>query len=235
VEQGCQIFLGPSKPKAEKIIPKLPQKIRMAIKYTKIAINTNLEIYQHCPSRVLPKYTKMTNTATGNPPVGEPVWLSGKEQGCQMVCFQTKNPNLGKFCRALDWKMLICFMAIWNILWQFGIFYAQLVHFVLIWYIFPVLVSCTLKNLATLAKSENKWPCFYCFLFTISDSSDVIPADVSIKVDPDDTGATDMHDPDQQDPDHQDDQDDQDQDRDGYDDDDDDGKNIFFKFIVDDL
>jgi hypothetical protein len=27
-------------------------------------------------------------------------------------------------------------MAIWNILWRFGIFHARLVHFVLIWYIF---------------------------------------------------------------------------------------------------
>jgi uncharacterized protein (DUF779 family) len=26
-------------------------------------------------------------------------------QGCQMVCFPTKNTNLGKFWRALDWKM----------------------------------------------------------------------------------------------------------------------------------
>jgi hypothetical protein len=29
------------------------------------------------------------------------------EQGCQMVYFQTKNPNLGKFWRALIWKMLV--------------------------------------------------------------------------------------------------------------------------------
>jgi hypothetical protein len=58
-------------------------------------------------------------------------------QGCQMVCFQTKNPNLGKFMRALDWKMLICYMAIWDILRTFGIFYDHLVHFVFIWYIFP--------------------------------------------------------------------------------------------------
>jgi hypothetical protein len=28
-------------------------------------------------------------------------------QGCQMVYFQTKNYNLGKFGRALDWKMLL--------------------------------------------------------------------------------------------------------------------------------
>jgi hypothetical protein len=34
-------------------------------------------------------------------------------QGCQMVYFQTKNPNLGKFWRALDWKMLVDFMALW--------------------------------------------------------------------------------------------------------------------------
>jgi hypothetical protein len=44
-----------------------------------------------------------------------------------MVCFQTKDPHLGKFCRALDWKMLIYFMAIWNILPTFGIFYDHLV------------------------------------------------------------------------------------------------------------
>jgi hypothetical protein len=24
-----------------------------------------------------------------------------------MVCFQTKNPDLGKFRRALEWKMLV--------------------------------------------------------------------------------------------------------------------------------
>jgi hypothetical protein len=37
-------------------------------------------------------------------------------QGCQMVSFQTKNLNLGKFWRVLDEKMLIYFRAIWNIL-----------------------------------------------------------------------------------------------------------------------
>jgi hypothetical protein len=67
-----------------------------------------------------------------------------------MVSFQTKNPNLGKVWRALDGKMLIYFMALWNILQTFGIFSDHLVHFMLIWYIFPVLISCTKKNLATL-------------------------------------------------------------------------------------
>jgi hypothetical protein len=57
-----------------------------------------------------------------------------------MFYFQTKNPNLGKFWRALDCKMLITFMAIWNTIRSFGIYYEHLVNFVLIWYIFPVLV-----------------------------------------------------------------------------------------------
>jgi hypothetical protein len=65
-------------------------------------------------------------------------------QGCQMIYFQTNNYNLGKFWRALQWKMLVYFMDIWSILlyiiwytlWQFGIFYGY-------WfYIIPVLVCC---------------------------------------------------------------------------------------------
>jgi hypothetical protein len=54
---------------------------------------------------------------------------TGADQGCQMVYFQTKNPNLGKSWRALDCKMLI------YILWTFGIFYDHMVHLMLIWYI----------------------------------------------------------------------------------------------------
>jgi hypothetical protein len=72
-----------------------------------------------------------------------------RSQGCQMVCFQTKNHNLRKFWRALDWIMFIYFIAIWNSLWSLG-------YCVTIWYIlysfgtfFPVLVLCTKKNLAT--------------------------------------------------------------------------------------
>jgi hypothetical protein len=48
--------------------------------------------------------------------------------GCQIVYFQTKIPNLGKFCKVLKWKMLVWFVAIWYILWPFGVFYG-------IWYI----------------------------------------------------------------------------------------------------
>jgi hypothetical protein len=58
-------------------------------------------------------------------------------QGCQMVCFQTKNPNLGKFCRVLVWKILVYFMTIWSTLWPLEMFYGHLVYFVVIWYIFP--------------------------------------------------------------------------------------------------
>jgi hypothetical protein len=47
-------------------------------------------------------------------------------QGCQMLCFHSKNSNLGMYWNALGWKMLVCFMVIWNLLWSFGIFYGGL-------------------------------------------------------------------------------------------------------------
>jgi hypothetical protein len=53
-------------------------------------------------------------------------------QGCQMAYFQTKNPNLDKFC--MEWKM-VYFMAIWSILRPSGIFCGHLVYFTAIWYI----------------------------------------------------------------------------------------------------
>jgi hypothetical protein len=43
-----------------------------------------------------------------------------KMQGCQMVYFHTKNHNLGKFWRPLEWKKLVYFMTIENILRPFG-------------------------------------------------------------------------------------------------------------------
>jgi hypothetical protein len=55
------------------------------------------------------------------------------KQGCQMVCFQTKNPNLGKFWKALEWKMLVYLMVIWNMLWSFGICYGHLEYVMVIW------------------------------------------------------------------------------------------------------
>jgi hypothetical protein len=70
-------------------------------------------------------------------------------QGCRMVYFQTKNPILGKFWRELQWNMLVHFMDSWPISRPFEIFYWHLVYLVVIWYIVPVLVCCTKKNLAT--------------------------------------------------------------------------------------
>jgi hypothetical protein len=53
-----------------------------------------------------------------------------------MVHFQTKNPNLGKFWKVLQWKMFGIFRAILSISRPTGVFYGHLVHFVVIWYIF---------------------------------------------------------------------------------------------------
>jgi hypothetical protein len=69
------------------------------------------------------------------PKAGFHLLLCRRTQGCQTISFQTNNPNFGKFWKALDWKMLIYFMASWTILETFGIFYDHLVHLVFIWYI----------------------------------------------------------------------------------------------------
>jgi hypothetical protein len=81
-----------------------------------------------------------------------------------MVYFQTKNPNLGKFWRALELKVLL--FIIWSILQPFGIFYGHLVYFMDIWYIlwtfgnvvvikyiFPLLVYILCQE-----KSDNPGP-----------------------------------------------------------------------------
>jgi uncharacterized membrane protein len=73
-----------------------------------------------------------------------------------MVSFQTKNPNLGKFWRALNSKMSIYFMAIWNILQTFGIFYDHLVHFVFIWYIFSSLGNVYQEKSGNPAREREK-------------------------------------------------------------------------------
>jgi hypothetical protein len=83
--------------------------------------------------------------------------------------FKQKIPKLGKFWTVLQWKMLVysmaiwfilanlvCFVAIRYILLSFGIFLAigYILHMV-IWYIFPVLVCCAKKNLATLLVNSS--------------------------------------------------------------------------------
>jgi hypothetical protein len=54
--------------------------------------------------------------------------------------FQTKNPDLGKFLRALQWKVQVHYIH----LCPFCLFYGYLV------YLFPVLECCAKKNLANL-------------------------------------------------------------------------------------
>jgi hypothetical protein len=70
------------------------------------------------------------------------------DQCCQIL--QTKNQNLGKFVKVLQWKMSVFFSTSLSILRPNAVFCGHSVHFEVIWYIFPVLVCCTEKNLATL-------------------------------------------------------------------------------------
>jgi hypothetical protein len=54
-----------------------------------------------------------------------------------MVRYQTKETNLGKFWRVLEWKMLVYFIVIRNILRSFGICILwPFGNVVVIWYIF---------------------------------------------------------------------------------------------------
>jgi hypothetical protein len=66
--------------------------------------------------------------------------------GSRLQGFQTQRTNLGKFLKVLQWNMSVDFMTIWC---------GQLVYCMVIWYIFPVLVCCTEKNLATL--DSTRW------------------------------------------------------------------------------
>jgi hypothetical protein len=83
-----------------------------------------------------------------------PEFVGSPLQGCQMVCFQTKNRNLGKFRKALEWKMLVYIMTVWNILRPFGIMYVWPFCYKL-WsfgIFFPLWYVWTKKYLATLLR-----------------------------------------------------------------------------------
>jgi hypothetical protein len=70
-----------------------------------------------------------------------------------MVNFQTQTSQFGKILES------IAMYGIWYghfvYLRPNGIFYGHLVHFVVIWYIFPVLVCCTEENMATLTGKSS--------------------------------------------------------------------------------
>jgi hypothetical protein len=62
-------------------------------------------------------------------------WIT-LNQGCQMVCFQTKNPYLGYFWEGLAMEddgmfygHLVHFTVFCYILWTLGIVHDNLVHF----------------------------------------------------------------------------------------------------------
>jgi hypothetical protein len=92
-----------------------------------------------------------------------PIFSRNKIQGCQMVCFLTKNPNLGKFWRVLQWKMLVYFMDTWSILRYFVIcilltfdpFYGILLYFIDIWNFCGNLVYFSRFGILNQVKSGN--------------------------------------------------------------------------------
>jgi hypothetical protein len=72
--------------------------------------------------------------------------------------FSHKNTNLGKFWRVLQWKMLVCFMAIWNILRSFGIPISCSLVFLVVWYMFGTTVY-FLVYFTVLGKVKSGKPC----------------------------------------------------------------------------
>jgi hypothetical protein len=84
--------------------------------------------------------------------------MGKNKQGFQMVYLHPKNPNLGTFWRALEWKILAHFMAIWYFLRISGIFYYHVLHFVALWYILPHFgLLCREKSGNPELKSSNQF------------------------------------------------------------------------------
>jgi hypothetical protein len=86
-----------------------------------------------------------------------------------MVCFQAKNPNLGKFWRFLQWKILAKLLTIWSILRPSEIFYGHLVYFVVIRYIFPRF------GILYYEKSGNPGPKSFFAAFKVSGNGAFLP------------------------------------------------------------
>jgi hypothetical protein len=75
-----------------------------------------------------------------------------------MVCFQTKNKNLGTFWRVLQWRMLVYFKDIWSILRPFDIFYSHLKYFIVIWYTYLVVLCYTFPRFGILHQEKSGNP-----------------------------------------------------------------------------
>jgi hypothetical protein len=90
-------------------------------------------LHRTCPGCNLPIWKNhffpgyIHPSGNGGPSVFQSFSKSLSPQGCQMVCFQTKNPNLGKFWSVLQRKMLVYFIDPWSIIRSFVIFYGHLV------------------------------------------------------------------------------------------------------------
>jgi hypothetical protein len=73
-----------------------------------------------------------------------------------MIYFQTQNPTLGKFGRALEWKMLV-------FLWQFGTGHLVCIwpfgSFVIIWCIFPRFGTLYLEKSGNPAANNKAFVC----------------------------------------------------------------------------
>jgi hypothetical protein len=64
------------------------------------------EFFSRKCGRILTKIRQIKNEKTGfSACMQSPVKKNRTvvKQGCKMVCFQIKNPNLGKFWRAFEW------------------------------------------------------------------------------------------------------------------------------------
>jgi hypothetical protein len=144
-----------------------------------------LNLYSFIPRRDSNLFLKLINFVCA-----KPTWrlsIYWPIQGCQMIYFQTKIPNLGKFRNSLELKssvhtyiqwpfelydgLLVCFMAIWK-------FSCNLVYFPLFWYMYSArknLVSLgrlihweELSRYATLGRALTSLGMFFKVLFNVS-------------------------------------------------------------------
>jgi hypothetical protein len=85
-----------------------------------------------------------------------------------MVYFQTKNPNLGKFCRVLQWMMLVYFMSVSSILQPYAVICFHLVYFKVCFFPFGYFVPrkiwqpCFREQLGKLVQRQTEsWKCTF--------------------------------------------------------------------------
>jgi hypothetical protein len=88
-------------------------------------------------------------------------------QVCQMVCFQTKNRNLGTFWRVLQWKMFVYFMDIWSMYFtDIWYIFSHLVYLVVLWYTFPRFGI--LHQVKSCNPADHCWRVYSMIIFTTS-------------------------------------------------------------------